>query len=145
MLKGLLILCCVFSSKATDNTSLINKTYKNDSLKNNLVVYVFEGSDWCTNCYRFKKKVLGDSVFTKALDSIGAQIEILDFPQRKKLSRETMEYNRIMSEKFGFTGKFPSIVLFSSHSGKFTTMWYKREDANEFVDILFNQLDKLNE
>jgi hypothetical protein len=117
----------------------------NDSQVKQSVLYVFAGSDWCANCRRLETKVLSDSTFLSALDSGLVRIEILDFPQRKKQSPETISYNRSMSEKLGFNGDFPTIVIYSGIRDKYSTLTYKNEDPSEFSRIVLNELSKLNE
>ena len=110
-----------------------------------IVLYIFTGSDWCVNCKRFEKKVLNDSVFLKAIADNHVKIKILDFPQRKKLSPETISYNQGISEEFGFNGTFPTLVLSSKSSKKFKTFYYNNENGTAFSKIVLNELKKLNE
>jgi thioredoxin-related protein len=109
------------------------------------ILYVFEGSDWCANCRRLEKSILSDSDFLALLDSNQVLIERLDFPQRKKLAKETVEYNQDMSEKLGFKGDFPTLVIYSRKSQKYTTLHYTNQDTAEFSAILLGELKKLNE
>jgi thiol-disulfide isomerase/thioredoxin len=109
------------------------------------ILYVFAGSDWCVNCRRLEKNVLSDSAFLSFLDSGNIKIEILDFPQRQKLSPEQVIYNQAMSEKLGFSGDFPTIVIYSTGNDKFKTLYYRNEDPSEFSGMLLKELSKLNE
>jgi len=111
-----------------------------------LTLYVFTGSDWCANCRRFDRKVLHDSAFITAMKGKHIRIEILDFPQRKKLSAETVAYNQAMSEKLGFKNIFPTVVLYSSSgTGKQKTLYYRNEAGAEFSAMVLNELGHLNE
>ncbi len=144
MLNVLLIFFSVIASSPREN-EVPSLGSSMDSIRNQSVLYVFAGSDWCVNCMLLEKKVLSDSVFLSALDSGRIRMEILDFPQRKKLSPEIISYNQSMSEKLGFSGDFPTIVIYSVQNNKYSTLWYKNEDPYEFSRMLFNELNKLNE
>jgi thiol-disulfide isomerase/thioredoxin len=115
------------------------------------VLYIFTGSDWCANCRRLEKNVLSDSVFIKAMDSAHVRIEIIDFPQRKKQSPETIAYNSSKSEQLGFNGNFPTLKLsFFRYSGRTpasttVTFIYKKQDARELSGIILQELKQLNE
>jgi hypothetical protein len=143
MLKILLISLYVLTSSKHENKNGIT-VYANDSSSFS-VLYVFEGSDWCTNCRRLEKNILSDTAFLALLDSNRVLIERLDFPQRKKLSRETVSYNQYMSEKLGFNGDFPTLVIYSRKSQKYATLRYSNEDTTEFSRALLGELKKLNE
>jgi hypothetical protein len=144
MLKGLLWLLVVFSSKP-NHSDRVSFAEKADSSKNSYSVYIFTGSDWCANCHRFEKNVLKDSNFIKVCDSLSLRIEILDFPQRTKQSQETIKRNGVLSDKFGFSGDFPTVVIYSDKSEKFRTLAYKNEDVYGFMTVLLPELAKLNE
>ncbi len=144
MFNALFILLCSLSTFNGGNAGTMVPV-PGDSIRNESVLYVFAGSDWCVKCRRLEENVLSDSVFLSALDSGRVRIEILDFPQRKILSPETVSYNQSMSEKLGFSGDFPTIVIYSARNNKYSTILYKNEDPAQFSLILFNELNKLNE
>jgi len=118
---------------------------KKEALNHPFVLYVFAGSDWCANCRRLEANVLSDSAFLFKLDSMQVRLEILDFPQRKKLSSEIVAYNQSMSEKLGFNGDFPSLMLYSTQKDKSNILLYKNENAAEFYQMVCHELMRLNE
>jgi hypothetical protein len=143
MLKFLFISLYVFTASKYENKGSI-PVLVNDSASFS-ILYVFEGSDWCANCRRLEKNILTDTAFLALLDSNKVLIERLDFPQRKKLARETVSYNQSMSEKLGFNGDFPTLVIYSRKSQKYTTLRYTNQDTAEFSTVLLGELKKLNE
>jgi thioredoxin-related protein len=133
------------SATALDKRIEQNKSIPLDSSKSTTILYVFSGSDWCSNCIRFKKTVLTDSLFIQTMSSNQIRIEIIDFPQRTKQSAETIEYNRRISEKFGFDGTFPSFVLYDSNQKQFKTFRYQNEGVSAFCDLILAQNKLLHE
>lgn len=80
--------------------------------KKNIAVY-FCGSDWCSNCYRFKSELLQ----TQTIDSLLHQhfvFYMADFPQRKKLDKETAATNDFLAGKLNPGGEFPVLVIADS-------------------------------
>ena len=53
-----------------------------------LSLIYFSGSDWCTECILFERKVLRDTAFAGYLKRNSIDLERIDFPQRQKLSKE---------------------------------------------------------
>ncbi|PSK93455.1 thioredoxin family protein [Taibaiella chishuiensis] len=78
----------------------------------NIAVY-FSGSDWCTNCHRFRRNVLEQDTIKSLLDN-GYVYYVADFPQRKKLDKETVSLNEALAEKLNPDGVFPVLVLTDS-------------------------------
>jgi thiol-disulfide isomerase/thioredoxin len=100
--------------------------------KSPMILYVFSGSDWCTSCIKLERKVLSDSLFLEKLVQHDLKLEKIDFPQRIKLSTEVKKYNESIAEKFGFNGVFPTLILFSSVSGKHKLITYENEPPIAF-------------
>ena len=107
-------------------------------------MYVFTGSDWCADCKRLEKNILSDSVFISSMELHKVQVEIIDFPQRKKLSAEVIKRNESIAETFGFQGIFPTLVLTQTRDN-YEKLQYKNEKAAEFSEIIINKLKGLNE
>ena len=71
-------------------------------------------------------------------------IEIIDFPQRKKLSPELVKRNESLAETFDFQGIFPTLVL-SQTENQFEILGYNNQNASEFSSLILNKLKQLNE
>ncbi len=120
-----------------------------DSFEENIqltttVLYIFIGSDWCADCRRLEKNVLNDSVFITSMRHNEIKVEIIDFPQRKKLAPEIIKYNESIAETYDFQGIFPTLVL-SQAKKKYEILLYKNEKASEFSEIVLDKLKYLNE
>lgn len=80
---------------------------------------VFEGSDWCHNCQRLEQSVLSDSLFIQEMGKMGIALQRVDFPQRKKLTKEQRQRNEALAQRYGFDGSFPSLVLVRPQTSQF--------------------------
>lgn len=94
---------------------------------------VFEGSDWCTNCRRLEKQVLSDDDFKKYLDDENIKLTKIDFPQRKKLSKEQEETNKEYALKYQFVGVFPTIILSRIDTLSYRNLSYTNYTPEEFI------------
>jgi thiol-disulfide isomerase/thioredoxin len=106
-------------------------------------LYVFEGSDWCTNCKRLDKNVLSQPAFQDFLQAKKIELVLVDFPQRKKLSKEQREINEKIAEKFAFEGAYPTLVLEKLDGLAYTKLAYQNESAGEFAHTLQTTLTQL--
>lgn len=104
-------------------------------------LYVVTGSDWCANCKRLEKKVLGDSIFNHFIRENGIELMIIDFPQRKHQSDSIIKRNEVLIEKIGFDGSFPGIFLSGRDSSdQFRKIDFSNENAAEFIAELKRML-----
>ena len=78
------------------------------------------------------------------MESNNIEIEIIDFPQRKKLPPEVIKHNEFVAETFNFQGIFPTLIL-SQTNEKFQALKYKNEKAAEFSELVLEKLKDLNE
>lgn len=109
------------------------------------VLYVFEGSDWCTNCARFEKRILVDQSFQSRIGLLNIKLERIDFPQRKKLPVESRKQNDRVAEKFGFDGVFPSLIIVRPDNEMYRRIYYKNENVDEILRLIMENLALLYE
>lgn len=117
----------------------------NSGIQSRVVLYVFEGSDWCTNCARLEKKILADTGFQREISLLNIKMERIDFPQRIKLSSEIKEYNDRVAEKFGFDGTFPTLIIVRTDTDQYRRIDYQNESADEMLLKIRNNLKLLYE
>ena len=109
----------------------------------NYQLIVFEGSDWCAKCKRFEKNILSDSSFTQFLEANSITIEKIDFPQRKKLSKEVIEYNSTIADKYNFDGNYPTILLTKLSNSKYLKVNYINQSPSELSQQIQVSLEQL--
>jgi hypothetical protein len=109
------------------------------------VLYIFEGSDWCTHCARLEKNILTDEVFLKEIGALNIKLERIDFPQRTQLPPEIRKYNDEIAEKYGFDGTFPTLILVRMDSEKARKIIYHNESVETMLQLIRNNLQLLYE
>ena len=102
-------------------------------------LYVFEGSDWCSNCRRLESNVLSDSIFVNRMATLGVTVERIDFPQRKKLPKKQKEYNQSIADKYAFDGVYPTLILGCPESSEYHKISYE----NQIPEALIHQIESL--
>jgi protein disulfide-isomerase len=83
---------------------------------NKLLLIEFTGSDWCPPCRMLQKEVLSTPEF-KDLASKNFVLVEIDFPRTKEQSRELVEQNQMLAQRFGIQG-FPSIIILNTDGKK---------------------------
>ena len=104
---------------------------------------VFEGSDWCANCIRLEKNILSDTTFTQYLSNNNIALIKIDFPQKKKLTKEQKKNNALMAEKYNFQGTYPSIVLSRTDTLFYNNINYKNQSIEEIKTEIQQNLMQL--
>jgi hypothetical protein len=114
-----------------------------DTTQQEATLYVFTGSDWCRECKRLKKQVLENTAFTQLMKNHQIGIELIDFPQRKKLDVKIAERNEFIAEKYNFDGVFPTLVLSPKQTTAFQRLYYRNENGEAFSQKILDELRKL--
>ena len=76
----------------------------------------FTGSDWCGWCKVLDREVFSKPEFQKWAKENVVLLEV-DFPRRKKLSKELQSQNNALQKAFGVRG-YPTVWLFNVGEGK---------------------------
>jgi thioredoxin-related protein len=106
-------------------------------------LYIFEGSDWCVNCWRLEKTVLQDTSFRQQLEKLDVSIEKIDFPQKNQQPERTKQYNNSIAEKYDFDGSFPTLVIAKKGTASFQKIRYYNQSGRELLEELKQKMQKL--
>ena len=95
---------------------------------------VFEGSDWCANCRRLESKILHDTLFLNYLEKQNIKVERIDFPQRKKITKDQIVYNEALAKKYNFQGVFPTVIIARMDTLLYETISYENQSPSLFIE-----------
>lgn len=133
----LFLLTWIMQLDVSKTDSINSNSYQLISSKDSITLFVFTGSDWCSNCKIFEKKVLMDSSFNSTLQANQIDLKKIDFPQRKKLNPIEVQYNDSIATVLKFEGSFPGIYIYNHSNNKTYHIQYLNEDASDFnVELL---------
>ncbi|HPI12640.1 MAG TPA: thioredoxin family protein [Catalimonadaceae bacterium] len=105
-------------------------------------LFVFEGSDWCTNCRKLERTVLKDTTFLRILHKQQIELIRVDFPQRTNQSESVKQQNQKLADEYGFDGQYPGIVLARTDTFQFSRISFRNQSALELSQEILNQSQK---
>ncbi|MDA3912191.1 MAG: thioredoxin family protein [Bacteroidales bacterium] len=105
--------------------------------KNQKIILVFSGSDWCAPCIKLDRQIWQSDEFkTYAKDNFF--LLKADFPRKKnnKLSKEQQEKNNKLAEVYNTNGYFPFVIVLDKNGTVLGTTGYKKVTPKEYINIL---------
>ena len=120
-----------------------NKAKEDASKQNKAILISFSGSDWCGPCIRMEKEIFESDVFTNYATNNLVLVKA-DFPREKKdqLSKEQIQKNDALAEKYNPEGKFPLTVLVNVDE-KVLKEWegLPKETPDQFIEEIKTVFD----
>ena len=128
----MLIPICVFSQNWLKN---IDEAKAIATEKQQPIILVFSGSDWCAPCIKLEKQTTN----TEAFKNYAADNYVMlkaDFPKRKKnkLSTEQQLHNDKLAEMYNKNGFFPLIVVLNSSGKTLGNLGYGKYSPENFIE-----------
>ncbi|VAV86287.1 Thioredoxin Disulfide Isomerase [hydrothermal vent metagenome] len=105
--------------------------------KNQKIVLVFSGSDWCAPCIKLEKEILESKEFKDFSKSNFVMLRA-DFPRRKKnaLPPKIQEENNSLAEMYNNHGFFPLVVVLDKNGKVLGETGYKNTTPKEYIKLL---------
>ncbi|MGY3793060.1 thioredoxin family protein [uncultured Aquimarina sp.] len=105
--------------------------------KNQNIVLLFTGSDWCPPCIKLERKVFSNTDFKKFADEKFVWVKA-DFPKRKKnrLSEEQQEKNFSLANQYNKKMVFPVILVIDQEGQVLGATGYRKMSANRYMELL---------
>lgn len=133
----LLTLLCSLTSFAQEWNTDIETAKKIAATKNQPVLLVFQGSDWCAPCIKLDRAVWSSDTF-KAYASKNLTLILADFPRKKKnfLSPEQTKKNKALAATYNPKGFFPFVVILNAEGKVKGTTSYLKATPEEYIKHL---------
>ena len=105
--------------------------------KDQKIILVFSGSDWCAPCIKLEKEIWETEEF-KIFSKSNFVMLRADFPRRKKntLSKELQEQNNNLAEKYNKNGFFPLVVVLDENGKVLGQTGYKKTTPKAYIKLL---------
>jgi len=116
----------------------IEEAKTTSSEKDQPILMIFSGSDWCKPCIQLKETVISNQDFA-AFAADNLVLLELDFPYKRKnrLPKEQQTHNEKLAEKYNPKGQFPMMVLVNADGSMITEVDYNnRLTAKEYVKLI---------
>ncbi len=104
------------------------------SKKNQNIVLVFQGSDWCGPCIKLDREIWSTDIFKEFSKSHFVMLKA-DFPRKKanQLDSEQIQRNTLLAEKYNPSGYFPFVVVLNSDGKVLGETGYKKVTPTEYI------------
>lgn len=105
-------------------------------LKNQNILLVFSGSDWCAPCIKLEKSIFNSETFkTESEQWVLAKA---DFPKKKSnaLSENLRLQNEKLAEKYNIEGNFPLVVILDQKGKILGKIGYKNVTPAAYISEL---------
>ncbi|MCU4156109.1 thioredoxin family protein [Carboxylicivirga sp. A043] len=102
--------------------------------KQQAIVLVFQGSDWCAPCMKLEREIFDTDEFKTYAQKHLVMLKA-DFPRRKKnkLSNEQEAHNRKLAEKYNTEGYFPLVVVMDSTGKVLGKLGYENVSVANYI------------
>ncbi|MFK5958060.1 MAG: thioredoxin family protein [Lutibacter sp.] len=105
--------------------------------KDQHIVLVFQGSDWCAPCIKLEKEIWSSKEFKTYAKNNFVLIKA-DFPRKKtnKLTKEQQFQNNQLMEKYNLRGYFPYVAVLDKNGKVLGSTGYKKTTPAKYIKIL---------
>jgi len=105
--------------------------------KNQNIVLVFSGSDWCAPCIKLEKEIWNSDTFKATGESSFVMLRA-DFPRRKKnaLSKSQQAHNNNLAAIYNSNGYFPLVVVLDQDGKVLGETGYQKITPQEYINLL---------
>jgi thioredoxin-related protein len=126
-----------FTSYAQDWNTNIEKAKAAAAAKNQNIILVFQGSDWCAPCIKLERQVWNTPEFKEYSKEHFVMLQA-DFPRKKKnkLSVDLQKHNDQLAEKYNKNGYFPLVVVLDKDGKVLGETGYKKISPSEYIKLL---------
>jgi thioredoxin-related protein len=116
LLTALLLAFGLAQASAVEWLTDLAKAKEQAKKENKVVLMNFTGSDWWGFCIKLEKEVFGNSDFAEYASKNLVLVDV-DFPHKKKQSKELKKANEKLQEQYKVEG-FPTVVLLDADGKK---------------------------
>lgn len=137
LILGFIIFCSIIKINGQEWHTDIENAKKYAVEKQQNIVLVFQGSDWCAPCIKLEKEIWSSETFKNYAKNNFTLLKA-DFPRKKKnkLSTLSQEKNKKLMETYNKKGFFPLVVVLNSKGIVLGKTGYKKMKPTEYIQLL---------
>lgn len=137
IILSIFLLFTLYSINAQEWLTDIDMAKKVALQKNQKIILVFQGSDWCAPCIKLDTEIWSTPEFI-AYSKEHYVLLKADFPRKKKnmLDKKQQEKNNQLAEKYNTTGFFPYVVVLDKNAHVLGSTGYKKVSPTAYIEIL---------
>ena len=137
IILSLLFFFTVPSAKAQEWLTDFEQAKEIANEKDQNIILVFQGSDWCAPCIKLDREVWSTNEFQEYAKDHFVMLQA-DFPRKKKNKLETpqQQKNNLLAEKYNKQGFFPHVVVLNKKGNILGRTGYKKVSPSAYIKIL---------
>jgi thioredoxin-related protein len=134
---SILLIFTLITVNAQEWLTDLNEAQKIAAEKNQHIILVFQGSDWCAPCIKLNTEIWSTPEFINYSKDHYVMLKA-DFPRKSKnkLTNEQQEKNNKLAEKYNIQGYFPYVVVLDKSGKILGSTGYKKVSPTEYIEIL---------
>ena len=127
----------ITSVKAQEWHLDLNEAQKAATEKNQHIILVFQGSDWCAPCIKLDREIWSTKEFIDYSKN-NFVLLLADFPRKNKnkLTNSQQQKNNQLMEKYNLRGYFPYVVVLDKNLNILGSTGYKKISPSEYIKLL---------
>jgi thioredoxin-related protein len=133
ILISIVMLYCT-RAEALDWETDFKKALATAKASGKYIMLDFSGSDWCGWCIKLEKEVFSQDAF-KDFAEKNLVCLLVDFPRKKKQTRELKQQNRDLATKYGIRG-YPTIIILNPDGESVGKTGYLHGGSKNYVQHL---------
>lgn len=141
-MKKIIVLFCLVLFSLNQLTAQIWHTNLDEAKeiaaqKNERIVMVFQGSDWCAPCIKLDREIWSSNEFVNYSKNHYVLVKV-NFPRKKKnrLSETQQKNNNKLMEQYDNRGYFPYVVVLDKNAKVIGSTGYKKTTPSEYIKLL---------
>ncbi len=137
LLTIIFIFSMVIGVNAQDWQTDLSKAKEIAVEKDQNIILVFSGSDWCAPCIKLEQEIFSSEEFKTYAKDNYVMLKA-DFPRKKKnkLSEEQQAKNAALADKYNSRGFFPLVLVLDAKGNIVRKTAYKKVTPKEYIEIL---------
>lgn len=137
IILSFLLFFIVFLADAQEWQTDLNEAQKIAAEKNQHIILVFQGSDWCGPCIKLDTQIWSTPEFKDYAKNHFVMLKA-DFPRKKAntLNKSQQEKNNQLAEKYNTSGYFPYVVILDKNAKSLGSTGYKNVSPSEYIKLL---------
>lgn len=137
IILSFLFICSVLFLNAQEWQTDLTKAKEIASKKNQHIILVFQGSDWCAPCMKLDREIWSTNEFKSYAKNHFVLLKA-DFPRKNKnaLSDAQQEKNNKLAQVYNKKGYFPHVVVLDKNGEILGETGYKKMTPSEYIKLL---------
>jgi len=137
LILSALLFFVILMAKGQEWQTDLDTAQKIATEKNQHIILIFQGSDWCAPCIKLEREIWSSDTFINYSKKHFTLLKA-DFPRKKKNKLDPIhqEKNNKLMEKYNKRGFFPFVVVLDKKGNVIGETGYNKMNPSEYIQLL---------